>query len=120
MLVHIPIVTVPDEIKKAKPKSRITDAMVEINFAHRDTLQLLEMKSAAYFAYDLGRPSQLGLEAFNWDAETYECVIVDYNVAYLGLYLIDIGETRAFRRAHATFPDLGENVIREDRTAVGI
>ena len=119
MPVHIPIITVPDEIKKAKPKSRITDAMVEIDFADRDSLQLLEMKSAAYFAYDLGSPAQLGLKAFDWDAEIYESVVIDYNVAYLSLYLVDIGETRAFRRAHATFADLGENAIREDRATVG-
>lgn len=92
--------------------------MVEARFGIKETLQFLEVKNAVHYAYDLGTPKGLGLESCDWDKEIYEAVVVDYNAAFLGLYIIDLGETRGFHRAHATFPFLGENAIRDDRKAV--
>ncbi|KAL6719735.1 hypothetical protein ACLMJK_001656 [Lecanora helva] len=113
--VHVTVVAVPGEIRREKTKAVIADAILELGFCSKETLQFLDMKNAAHYAYDLGSPGSLGLDVCDWDAEMNEAVIVDYNAAYLGLYLIDIKNTRAFKRAHATFSHLGENVVRSDR-----
>ena len=116
--IQIPVVAVPDEFKRDKTRAVIKEAIAEIGFGHIDNLQLLEYKNAAYHAYDLGNPEALGLEYCDWDSAMYEAVIVDYNAAYLALYLIDLREHRGFRRAHASFPELGENAVRDERLAV--
>ena len=115
---QISIIAIPDEIKREKTKAAIIDAMTEIKFGSREVLQFLEMKTAAHYAYDLGRPNQLGLEHCDWEKGVYEGIIIDYNAAYLSFYLTDIKETRAFRRAHAAFFELGEDVVRSDKATV--
>ena len=116
--VRIPAVALPGEIRREKTRAMIAEAMSEIDFADKGSLRFVEMKNAVHYTYDLGNPQQLGLESCDWEIGVYEVVVVDYNAAYFGLYLIDIKENRGLQRAHATFSRLGEHQIREDRLAV--
>ena len=116
--VQIPVIALPDEIKKEKIKAAIREASVASNLADKASLRFLAMKNAVHYAYALGSPDQIVQATHDSDETTHEALVIDYNVAFLGLYLIHLQDDRALQRAHVTLPHLGEARIREDRLAV--